>query len=352
MPSRNHIVVVQDMSSRFPAAKLVSSTAADKVLPALADIYDTYGNPARQLSDNGPPFNSYKMQKFAEERNIQLDKIPPLHPSANPVETFMKPLGKTMKIAHYNKDSERKALQNLLENYRDTPHPATGVPPSAMLFRDSMSGSFPRKSVTEDMIQTARHHDAKQKLEYQNKMTSSKYKKLSDVSVGDQVLVRNYQKRSKFEPLFLPDPFVITAIRDQGRKLELEKIDDGKVLYRHLDDIKKSVIPNIYPEVSKENISDHWNNQWNILSEYSSDYDNNASYQCEPNHVQPGLMEGAVGGDLQPGAEDQVRRSGRQTGRPNYYGVEEYNENHPLRGEDLVIDPWWPNYPRRRIQTE
>ena len=63
-------------------------------------------------------------------------------------------------------------------------------------------------------------------------------------------------------------------------------------------------------------------------------------------------MEGAVGGDLQPGAEDQVRRSGRQTGRPNYYGVEEYNENHPLRGEDLVIDPWWPNYPRRRIQTE
>ena len=60
MPSRNHIVVVQDMASRFPAAKLVTSTAADKVLPALADIYDAYGNPARQLSDNGPPFNFQK----------------------------------------------------------------------------------------------------------------------------------------------------------------------------------------------------------------------------------------------------------------------------------------------------
>ena len=40
MPSSHHIVVVQDLSSRFPAAKLVSSTSADKVIPALAEIYE------------------------------------------------------------------------------------------------------------------------------------------------------------------------------------------------------------------------------------------------------------------------------------------------------------------------
>ena len=34
-------------------------------------------------------------------------KIPPLHPSANPVETFMRPLGKAMKTAHQNHQSER-----------------------------------------------------------------------------------------------------------------------------------------------------------------------------------------------------------------------------------------------------
>ena len=38
MPSRNHIIVVQDMASRFPTAKIVSSTAAEKVLPTLAQI--------------------------------------------------------------------------------------------------------------------------------------------------------------------------------------------------------------------------------------------------------------------------------------------------------------------------
>ena len=43
MPSSKHIVVVQDIGSRYPAAKLVSSTKADKVIPALKEIYGEYG---------------------------------------------------------------------------------------------------------------------------------------------------------------------------------------------------------------------------------------------------------------------------------------------------------------------
>ena len=86
-----HVVVVQDLSSRYPAAKLVSSTSASTVIPALSDIYDSYGNPSYQLSDNGAPFNSNEMAKFADKRNIKLQKIPPVHPVSNPAETFMKP---------------------------------------------------------------------------------------------------------------------------------------------------------------------------------------------------------------------------------------------------------------------
>ena len=70
MPSSKHVVVVQDIGSRFPAAKLVSSTKADKVIPALDEIYDVFGNPDTQISGNGPPFNSHKMKRFGEERGI------------------------------------------------------------------------------------------------------------------------------------------------------------------------------------------------------------------------------------------------------------------------------------------
>jgi len=55
MPSSHHVVVIQDMASRYPAAKLVSSIKAEKVLLALRDIHNNYGNPEQQLSDNGPP---------------------------------------------------------------------------------------------------------------------------------------------------------------------------------------------------------------------------------------------------------------------------------------------------------
>ena len=49
MPSSKHIVVVQDLGARFPAAKLVSYTKADKVIPVLKDIYKAYGNPEHQI---------------------------------------------------------------------------------------------------------------------------------------------------------------------------------------------------------------------------------------------------------------------------------------------------------------
>ena len=57
------------------------------------------------------------MEKFAQKRDINLEKIPPLLQQSNPVEMFMKPLGKTMKIVCNNSHSEIDALKML---YRTT----------------------------------------------------------------------------------------------------------------------------------------------------------------------------------------------------------------------------------------
>ena len=61
LPSKNHIVAIQDFASRYPIAKLAKSTNAKSVIPVLENVCDTFGNPIRQKSDNGPPFNSKKM---------------------------------------------------------------------------------------------------------------------------------------------------------------------------------------------------------------------------------------------------------------------------------------------------
>ena len=47
-------------------------------------------------------------------------------------------------------------------------------------------------------------------------------------------MLRNYKRTSKFQPLFLPDPFTVTSV--DGAKITAER--DGKVLKRHLDDVK------------------------------------------------------------------------------------------------------------------
>ena len=67
MSSNDHVVIVQDLASRFPAAKLMSTINGKHVIPALGDIYDNYGIPNVQLSGNGPPFNSIDMERFAEK---------------------------------------------------------------------------------------------------------------------------------------------------------------------------------------------------------------------------------------------------------------------------------------------
>jgi len=236
MPSGRHIVVVQDLKSRYPTAKLVSSTSAEKVIPALQETYSYYGYPERQISDNGPPFNSFRMRDFAEKHNMKLQLNPPYHPSSNPVESFMRPVGKAMKIGRQLKHSEKDTLDEVLDHYRQTPHPITKISPSAMIFRDGMATKFPRQKASLEQIQRANEADRMHKENNQANQNNSKYRICSEFQIGDQVWVRNFERQKKFDPLFLEQPFVITGIDTKSHSVEVA--GDGRMFRRHLDDIK------------------------------------------------------------------------------------------------------------------
>ena len=262
MPSSKHVVVVQDIGSRFPAAKLVSSTKAEKVIPILDEIYDTLGNPDTQINDNGPPFNSHSMKKFAEKRGIEMRFVPPHFPNANPSETFMKTLGKAMKSAHHNKLSEKEVVQKAVSNHMQTPHPATGLPPGAMLFRDGIRADFPRKVASEQEVKLARARDEELKKANQDKVNASKYRKQSEFVAGELVLLRNYDKTSKFNPVFKPEPYVVLEVDPVAKKLILESTATSRRSIRHPDDVKPYHIPHefvaehAHQEVGLPHVSD------------------------------------------------------------------------------------------------
>ena len=99
------------------------------------------------------------------------------------------------------------------------------------MFRSSMSGAFPQRLINDDDVEASRRYDKQQKYEKEDQVNSSKYKKQSNISVGDQVLVRNYRRRSKFQPRFNPEQYIVSGTSDYGRKLEIERLATDKPYY-------------------------------------------------------------------------------------------------------------------------
>ena len=160
-----------------------------------------------------------------------MKKIPPLHPSSSPMETLMWPLGKTIKIAHLHHQPEKKALENFLQNYRDTPHLATGVSPAAMMFRDDKQTHFPRKPITKEEFIKARNRDNGLKQHRTEQINCSKCQKEDDIREGDKVLIRTYMKQRKFDPVFIPEPYKVLSGNEH--MIIVENCQNGTILKRH-----------------------------------------------------------------------------------------------------------------------
>ena len=75
-------------------------------------------------------------------------------------------------------------------------------------------------------------------MENEQKVNGSKYRKKSHFTVGDTVLIRNYNKSRKFDSLFLQKAFKIIDINQEENKITVQEEGSGLTLTRHPDDIK------------------------------------------------------------------------------------------------------------------
>ena len=120
----------------------------------------------------------------------------------------------------------------MLATYHQTPHPSTGIPPANFIFRDGV-----KTSSGSDLAQS-RKQDLHSKKSTQDKVNRSKYARHEQISRGDLVLARNVVRRSKFEPIFLPDHFGVVDMDADAKRVVLEGLDDSKLVVRHFDDVK------------------------------------------------------------------------------------------------------------------
>jgi len=237
LPDQRHIIVAQDMVSKFPAAKILSKTDAKHVTGALKEFYNAYGTPIIHRTDNGPPFNSKAFADFSNDNGIYHEKSLPYHPQANPAEGFMKPLGKCIKTAHASGTDKSQAMDQFLSSYRATPHSATGMAPGDILFRHGYGNQFPRTDPsTDEAVRKALELDQITRERRDQELNTTRMD--SNFQIGDRVLTRN-NNHTKFQPGFGPTEMTVTAL-ENGGIICVDK--EGTCQRRHPDDVKPAPI--------------------------------------------------------------------------------------------------------------
>ena len=146
----------------------------------------------------------------------------------------MKPLAKTMKTAYYDNNNKDSALKQLLSSYRSTPHPATGEPPGAVMFRHGYKTEFPQRVLSDESVAAAFENDQQQKLARGAAVNATRHRTPSSFRVGDHVYLRN-RKTSKFQPDFGPETFENVDLRVNGATVVSDSYDT--IYKRQLFDI-------------------------------------------------------------------------------------------------------------------
>ena len=144
-PNGQYIFVMIDQCTKYPDVDFMRSTSARNVIFVLERFFSSYGIPNNIVSDNGPPFTSYELQRYFTSRGIKNHKTCPLWPQANgQVERFMTSLNKVSQTAFLERKDWKLEIYKFLFSYRNCPHTATKIPPSDLMFNRKLKFAIPQ----------------------------------------------------------------------------------------------------------------------------------------------------------------------------------------------------------------
>ena len=236
-PSKEYALVITDQYSRYPEVEFVYSTAIKPVRKKLKKVFATHGVPKTVQSDNGPPFNSEDFKEFAAEMGFTHKKVTPRHPKAQgQVESFNKLMNKTAAIARAEGIDLHEATYDMLQAYRETPHPATGTAPYEILMNRAIRtrlDHYPTERASRDEAVRKRDSKYKEKLKsYHDQRHRAKEHKFK---AGEAVLLKRDKKRKGDTPF---EPYIYIATKVIGSTIHARRVSDGKTVCRDASKFK------------------------------------------------------------------------------------------------------------------
>ena len=260
--------------SRFVLVDEVKSVSFCDVKSILERHFSIFGTPYVYKSDNGSPFQSHDFAEFAKHWGFRHQKITPLWPRANAeVESFMKKLGKVLRIANVTGTSKALALQTFLRAYRETPHCTTRVPPALLMLGYSRTSGIPALDMdASECHKLARENDVKakqkMKVEYDKRMNV----KESSIREGSKVVTR-WCRNNKSKALWDPLPYVVTNVK--GTMVTAKRDNPLHQLTRNSSKFK---------EINCENNEENTNIQDDVVLDHENDVERNEILQNDVAH--------------------------------------------------------------------
>ena len=208
-----------DEYSRWGGVEEICATNEVEVEKVLDKLFTTFGAPVIYKSDNGSPFQSNSFKEFAKKWGFIHQKSTPEWPRANAeAESFMKKLGKVLKTAKISGKPKRRALQEFLRVYNETPHTTTGVAPNMLLMGFSRSSGIPsienispekRAELHRMAVRNDSQAKARMKKEYDARMRT----KESPLRVGSRVLIKIKKHNKATSAWNVKQPYIVTDIK-------------------------------------------------------------------------------------------------------------------------------------------
>ena len=106
-----YLHVIIDQCSKYLEVDLVTFTSFKKLKPVLDSVFATHTYPETVTTDNGPPYPSYEMEKYAKEKGFRLRPVTPYDPQCNGfVESFVKLMCKVLHTAAFENKDQRQSF--------------------------------------------------------------------------------------------------------------------------------------------------------------------------------------------------------------------------------------------------
>jgi len=211
-----YLFVNQCEYSRWVSVEELRSTSYEAVEPILNKICALYGAPRTYKTDNGPPFSSYKFAELAKKWGFQHRKITPYWPRANAeTESFMKKLGKTLRVAALSKTKRHEAIQAFMRVYNETPHSTTRVAPALLMFGHTNTSGIPAITLSADQLKEkhllAQKNDSEAKERMKREYDARMRARECNIGIGSTVLVKQ-ERKNKLMAAWDPNPYTVTLI--------------------------------------------------------------------------------------------------------------------------------------------